>query len=220
MWDSEDSFDYEASLKYIIEKSNKRAWTISYISLLVAIVFALLYFFNPIKVPVPFMAKVEKQTGLVTIQTSVNKNNLTGLEAVAKHFASSYVKKREGYYFHLLEQDFFYVQLHSSTNVAKGYRTIYDGSEHSRDKILKDNYIVEPKLISVVLGKSAGVPNATIRLVLNTINAQSMDIERSEKKIVTLSYKYVAENKLTEEEILANPLGFKVITYRIDDEIM
>ena len=38
-------------------------------------------------------------------------------------------------------------------------------------------------------------------------------------KVATLSYEYSPANLSTEDERLKNPLGFKVITYRIDDEI-
>ena len=38
-------------------------------------------------------------------------------------------------------------------------------------------------------------------------------------KIATLSYDYSPDEPVNEQERLENPLGFKVLTYRIDTEI-
>ncbi|EPY0907099.1 VirB8/TrbF family protein, partial [Campylobacter jejuni] len=37
-------------------------------------------------------------------------------------------------------------------------------------------------------------------------------------KVITLSYDYILA-KASEENRFLNPLGFKVLTYRIDDEV-
>ena len=73
-------------------------------------------------------------------------------------------------------------------------------------------------VISVALSNSAGANVATIRFNLITKDLEG-GAKKSAAKIVTLSYEYAPATLTTEEERLKNPLGFKVLTYRVDDEI-
>ena len=52
-----------------------------------------------------------------------------------KHFISQYIKTREGYYFNTLQQEYELTQMMSSDEVAKDYRSIYEG-KNARDQKL------------------------------------------------------------------------------------
>ena len=127
------------------------------------------------------------------------------------------VKAREGYYYDMLNKDYVLVQLLSNPEVASDYRLIYEG-ENARDAELKNNYQIDPQILSIVLNNSNGVKIATTRLKLKIFNKATQGIV--EKMIVvTLSYDYFLE-AIREQDRLDNPLGFKVLNYRVDEEIV
>lgn len=212
-----EAMDFEASVRYLIEKSNKRAWLITFISLALAFLSLLsVALLTPLKTVEPYVIRVDNTTGMVDILTIMNSKEISKNEALDKHFISQYVKAREGYYFDMLNQDYIFVQLLSSPEVAVAYRAIYSG-ENSREARLGNSTKVEVNILSIVLGESNGVKTATIRANLKTINKNSRE-ESVSTKVITLSYDYEL-SKADEKNRLENPLGFKVLTYRVDEEI-
>lgn len=212
------AMDFETSLSYIAKNSTQRAWIVAFCSLIVAITSALaVAFLAPLKTVEPYVIKVDNSTGMVDILTTIDKKQITDNEALDKHFITQYVKAREGYYYDMLNKDYVLVQLLSNPEIASDYRSIYEG-ENARDAKLKNNYQVEPQILSIVLSNSNGVKIATIRTKLKILNKSNQGIV--EKIIVvTLAYDYFLE-AIKESDRLENPLGFKVINYRIDEEII
>ncbi|HEF8491354.1 TPA: type IV secretion system protein [Campylobacter jejuni] len=211
------AIDYEASFRYLIEKSNKRAWIIAFVSIFVAIISIIaVVLLAPLKTIEPYVIRVDNTTGMVDILTILDEKEISSNEALDKYFISQYVKAREGYYYELLNQDYLLTQLMSSEKVANEYRAWYEG-ENARDQILKNSNEVNVQILSVVLGNSNGVKTSTIRTLITTKNLSSGAITQ-ETKVITLSYEYILA-KASEENRILNPLGFKVLTYRIDSEI-
>lgn len=209
---------YEASIRYLVEKSNRRAWFMAFLAVIIsAIAVTAVCLLTPLKSVEPYVIRVDNTTGMVDIITSVNEETLTGNEALDKYFAGLYVKTREGYYFNMLQNDYTLTQILSSPKIAADYVALYQG-ENPRQEILKNKVEVSVDIVSVTLSNSAGSNVATIRF-----NLTSKDVENGNKKvqakIVTLAYEYAPATLTKEEERLKNPLGFKVLTYRIDDEI-
>lgn len=211
------AIDYEASFRYLIEKSNKRAWIIAFVSIFVAIISIIaVVLLAPLKTIEPYVIRVDNTTGMVDILTILDEKEISSNEALDKYFISQYVKAREGYYYELLNQDYLLTQLMSSEKVANEYRAWYEG-KNARDQILKNSNEVNVQILSVVLGNSNGVKTSTIRTLITTKNLSSGAITQ-ETKVITLSYEYILA-KASEENRILNPLGFKVLTYRIDSEI-
>lgn len=190
----------------------------SFFSVIVALASVLaVSFLTPLKTVEPYVIRVDNVTGMVDILTTLNEEKITSNEALDKHFITQYVKAREGYYYDMLNKDYVLVQLLSSPEVASDYRLIYEG-ENARDAELKNNYQIDPQILSIVLNNSNGVKIATTRLKLKIFNKSTQGIV--EKMIVvTLSYDYFLE-AIREQDRLDNPLGFKVLNYRVDEEIV
>ena len=212
------ALDFETSLSYITKKSTQRAWIVAFFSVIVALASVLaVSFLTPLKTVEPYVIRVDNVTGMVDILTTLNEEKITSNEALDKHFITQYVKAREGYYYDMLNKDYVLVQLLSSPEVASDYRLIYEG-ENARDVELKNNYQIDPQILSIVLNNSNGVKIATTRLKLKIFNKSTQGIV--EKIIVvTLSYDYFLES-IREQDRLDNPLGFKVLNYRVDEEIV
>ncbi|EAJ1350844.1 type IV secretion system protein [Campylobacter coli] len=211
------AIDYEASFRYLIDKSNKRAWLIAFVSIFIAIIsIVAVVLLTPLKTIEPYVIRVDNTTGMVDILTMLDEKEISSNEALDKYFISQYVKAREGYYYELLNQDYLLTQLMSSEKVANEYRAWYEG-ENARDQILKNSNEVNVQILSIVLGNSNGVKTSTIRAKIITKNLNTRGLSES-TKVITLSYDYILA-KASEENRILNPLGFKVTNYRIDEEI-
>ena len=212
------ALDFETSLSYMAKKSTQIAWIVAFFSVIVALASVLaVSFLTPLKTVEPYVIRLDNVTGMVDILTTLNEEKITSNEALDKHFITQYVKAREGYYYDMLNKDYVLVQLLSSPEVASDYRLIYEG-ENARDAELKNNYQIDPQILSIVLNNSNGVKIATTRLKLKIFNKSTQGIV--EKMIVvTLSYDYFLE-AIREQDRLDNPLGFKVLNYRVDEEIV
>ncbi|ELZ6613470.1 type IV secretion system protein, partial [Campylobacter jejuni] len=93
------AIDYEASFRYLIEKSNKRAWLIAFISIFIAIISIIaVVLLTPLKTIEPYVIRVDNTTGMVDILTMLDEKEIKANEALDKYFISTYVKAREGYY--------------------------------------------------------------------------------------------------------------------------
>ncbi|AGV10805.1 type IV secretion system protein [Campylobacter coli] len=215
--DFNTAMDYEASFRYLIDKSNKRAWLIAFVSIFIAIIsIVAVVLLTPLKTIEPYVIRVDNTTGMVDILTMLDEKEISSNEALDKYFISQYVKAREGYYYELLNQDYLLTQLMSSEKVANEYRAWYEG-ENARDQILKNSNEVNVQILSIVLGNSNGIKTSTIRAKIITKNLNTRGLSES-TKVITLSYDYILA-KASEENRILNPLGFKVTNYRIDEEI-
>lgn len=218
--DTKTAISYEASIRYLVEKSNRRAWLIAFLSIFISIIsVTAVVFLTPLKSVEPYVIRVDNATGMVDIITSVNQTEfISDNEALDKYFTTSYVKIREGYFYNILQNDYTTVQIWSSPEVSSDYLKIYEG-DNSRVDILKNRTEIDVEINSVTLGNSNGMKMATIRFNQIYKDAKSRTITNKKAKIVTLAYDYSPQSLMTENERLINPLGFKVLTYRVDDEV-
>lgn len=212
-----DAVDFESSIRYLVEQSNKRAWLIAFVSVGVAILsIVAMLLLTPLKTVEPYVIRVDNTTGMVDILTILDEEQISSIEALDKHFIAQYIKAREGYYYDMLNQDYIFVQLLSTPEIAESYRQIYTG-DNARDTRLGNATQVEVQIISIVLGESAGAKTATARINLKTTNKNSK-AENMATKVITLTYTYQTA-QVDEENRLLNPLGFKVSNYRVDEEV-
>lgn len=216
--DENIALTYEASLRYLIEKSNQRAWLIAFIASFISILsIVAICLLTPLKTVEPYVIKVDNKTGETGIVTILNEENFTSSEVLDKFFINEYVKSREGYYYNILQKDYLKVQLYSSAEVKKNYLKNFEGQNSLVDK-LKDNYEIKVNIKSIVLGESAGIKLATVRFKTITKELKS-GIEQENDKIATITYDYLINAKLDEATRLENPLGFQVLNYRLDYEL-
>lgn len=211
-----DSIDFEVTKSYLLQQSEKRAWTIAGVSVLVTVLLVIaLLVLMPLKTVEPYVIRVDS-AGVPDIITALNEETWETNEAVDKYFVARYVRTREGYSNDTLQQDFDLVQLMSSELVKKEYDAEYDRPD-SKDKKLTNRGKIIPEILSVVLGESAGTKTATVRF--NAVTTTFNDNLKAEQKfVVTLSYDYKPTTHMLQSYRLDNPLGFIVTSYRVDPE--
>jgi type IV secretion system protein VirB8 len=214
----DEALNYEATKSELLEKSNKRAWFIAGAMTIVSICLGVaISIMMPLKTFIPYMIKVDKN-GMEEVVYSLQQKEIDGEEALDKYWVGLYTKKRESYYYNLLEQDYIAVQEMSSDNIARTYRKKYDG-DNALDKKYEDKREIKVNVKSIVLGESAGSKTASIRIELIDKDLITNRDPLITSKVISLSYDYYPQVKQNESQRLINPLVFKVNTYRIDNEV-
>ena len=216
-YNQQSAWDYDSARSYLIDKSNKRAWKITYISLTLTIMLGIaVMLLTPLKTVELMVVKVDKN-GFVDIVTQLDEQVITTDEAIDKHFVGRYVKTREQYYFGSLNKDFETVQMFSSVDVSKKYISDMTSKDVGRAELYKDIKEVDVNIISVVLSKKTDEMVATVRI--ETVERDKKTTTGENKiKVITLVYEYLPL-KLNTKTRLENPLGFVVTSYRVDEEI-
>ena len=196
--------DLEAKNQENIEKSEARAWKVARISWLISLVLGAVI------------------VGIPDVITRLDVETLTTDDAMDKHFISQYIKTREGYYFNTLQQEYELTQMMSSDEVAKDYRSIYEG-KNARDQKLGSSNTVKPQIISIVLskkevgtdGQASNIATARVRLIQRNLSTGE---ETAKNIVVSLTYEYLPVKNMVEGFRMDNPLGFIVTHYRVDNE--
>ena len=106
----------------------------------------------------------------------------------------------------------------STEEVGRDYEHLYDGLQ-GRDKQLGSGMEWRVKVLSVtVQGDAVGV-KATVRFEKTAKRTESQTLEPPHYFIATLAYEYRLSMKGQEKDLIQNPLGYKVTSYRGDAEI-
>ncbi|WP_257812734.1 virB8 family protein [Aggregatibacter actinomycetemcomitans] len=214
--------DLEAKNQENIEKSEARAWKVARVSWLISLVLgAVIVSILPLREVVPFLIR-DNGTGIPDVITRLDVETLTTDDAMDKHFISQYIKTREGYYFNTLQQEYELTQMMSSDEVAKDYRSIYEG-KNARDQKLGSSNTVKPEIISIVLskkevgtdGQASNIATARVRLIQRNLSTGE---ETAKNIVVSLTYEYLPVKNMIEGFRMDNPLGFIVTHYRVDNE--
>jgi type IV secretion system protein VirB8 len=171
---------------------------------------------TPLKTVEPFVIQVDQKTGITQTVDPLSVKELTANEAVNNFFIVQYVRARENY---------------DSHNVAKNYDMVRIMSE--RGKVYPD--FVQQADPNYPLSNAARMGATGVRTVkfksITYLNPQLVQVrvlieEKSETvgfmqlhKIILLAFEYI-KISLTTEERYVNPLGFRVVDYRIDEDIL
>ncbi|MBN9543383.1 MAG: type IV secretion system protein [Alphaproteobacteria bacterium] len=163
----------------------------------------------------PFVIQVEENTGITTVVDSANMNNyMTRNESIKNYFIVKYIRARETYNNADYEYQFDTVaRLLSSPNVYQPFKRFLLDQKQS------PIYLYGARIYTTILIKSIQYNDqgnvATVRFRINE-NGESF---RVFNKIATLQFD-IANMTLSAEERFVNPIGFKVTSYRVDEEIV
>ena len=138
-------------------------------------------------------------------------------ELLDKHFATRYVLARESYVFKLLQLDYDTVLALSTDELGREYARQYEGP-NARDKRLGPYGEIRIEVRSVTLARDAVGAKAVVRFE-KTFRRGEGDPGRSETFVATMTFHYQPSMLGTERDLISNPLGFRVTTYRVDAEL-
>lgn len=167
----------------------------------------------------PFVIEIEERTGITNVIRPLLKEQFAYDEALRKYFLWKYVNAREGYDYYSFEHEYFtVVRLLSSATVYSEFKRIVAISNESSPirlgavsrrfiKIKSISYLETPK------NSQGFVAQVRFTQLTGATRAET----REENKVATLAFDFIDMN-LTREERAINPLGFQILSYRVDDE--
>ncbi|MDQ1815801.1 VirB8/TrbF family protein [Massilia sp. CCM 9210] len=211
---------WEADRMAMLHKSERRAWRIAGGASLLALAAVIgLSTLAPFRRTVPYLFGVDKATGNVEYVGAVDDRAVTGYqELLDKHWAARYVVARESYNFKLLQSDYDMVLGLSDDNVGKDFARLYDGP-NARDKKYGASMEMKVAVISVQRSQNAVGSVAVVRFSKTTRRVESEAVEPPQYFVATLAYEYKPSMFGKEQDLIANPLGYKVTSYRADSEL-
>lgn len=163
----------------------------------------------------PFVIEIDKRSGIATTVKPVDIQQYSADVAVLKSLIISYIRAREEYIYALYDKNYYNVKVLSSPVIYRQYDTEYgQNNPNSPYNTLGKFGGRNVKWKSIIFPQ----PNtAQIRISLETINANG-SITKQIDKIILMSFEFKPEEKISENDRLINPLGFKVTMYKIEDE--
>jgi len=212
----QDNMNWESTRFAENEKSKNRAWRIVYaLIFLSCLLTAGFIFLLPLKENTPYLLREDPDTGALSILTTLDINKLGFVEVRDNHWLTKYVLARESYNWHTIQKDYDLVGILSSKKPAKDYLSLYDG-DNPLDKKYGSKIIVLIEIASVV-------PNEGIATVRFKKTIKHTDESKTQHKVskwvATIGYSYSPDSVMTQGDRLINPYGFRVDSYRIDQEM-
>ena len=161
----------------------------------------------------PFIVEIEEKTGVPTVVDQISKKQYTADEVIQEYFLYSYIKAREGYDYRTYIHDFFTtVRILSSTGIYRGFLgRVSKRNESSPVNLYGRKIRLEPKIKSIQNINGA----KQVRLLVKHINGNK--VTKVDHKILYIKYEFV-NLEITLEERLVNPLGFRVVDYRVNQD--
>ena len=216
----EQGRDWETDRTLRLEQSERRAWRVAGLACVLACGLGIgLACLAPLKSTIPYVFAIDRATGNVEFVSAADDRTVMGYqELLDKHWTQKYVLARESYYFRLLQTDYDTVLSMSADEVGRDYAKIYDGPQ-ARDKKFGAGMEVKVKVLSVTLHADAVGLKATVRFEKTAKHTEAETVGQPQYFIATLAYEYRLSMKGQEKDLIQNPLGYKVTSYRVDDEI-
>ncbi|WP_373710819.1 MULTISPECIES: virB8 family protein [Bacteria] len=222
------SVDFENTLVDIRRKSEKRAWTVAAISTVTSLcLLGGLFYVLPLKEKEPYLVMADVYTGQMTVaklKGDWNNIDITKNEAVNKSNISHFVTARESFDSQIIyDNDWATVYAMSVANVSNTYRNLMNkGNPNSPFNVYGSAQSIRVKILSIVLnnsGKAEGRDaSATVRFQRFLLNKGTGMSRFIDSNVATLTYTYNNNLKMDEKYRVKNPLGFQVLSYRVDPD--
>ena len=211
--------DWECSRIEQIEASEKKAWKVAGVF---GLCFGLSVLANvlmmPLKQTTPYIIRVNSTTGEINAMTAARGKEVTFDEIQDKYWVANYIRARENYDWHTIDNDYHIVQELSQKEVFISVADLYN-SKNAPTKIYGDKKRVVVKISSITLNRGNASNVATVRLSKTLVDNASNTPINTSNWVATISYSYNPKYLASEQSRTLNPFGFIVSSYRIDPEI-
>ena len=199
-----------------VRKNSKAAWRIAGVCLLLTgIAVGAVAGLTPFKTVEPFVIRVDNNTGMTDIVTTMKTSEKSYGEVMDKFWLTQYVKYREGYDWQTLQNTFDATNLLSSPEEQRLFSSQYKDNPNAPHQVLKDQYRVNVKVNAVAfVGDMAQVRFEKHIVPLTQGNETAPP---PQKWIATIAYTY-RNAPMDDNDRMVNPLGFQVLSYRVDKE--
>jgi type IV secretion system protein VirB8 len=197
-------------------RSRRAAWRVAgAAAVLLAVALAALAAVQPLKRVEGFVLRVDNATGAVDLVTTLKDGQVTYGEVVDRYFLNKYVLNREGYEYETLQTAYDTTVLLSSAGSQREYAALYEGPR-ARDKVLSSHARIAVRVRSITPGSTS---NTALVRFTTRLTHEDGQAEAEQSLVATVGYRYVA-TPMHERDRLVNPLGFQVVSYRVDPEVV
>ncbi len=220
---------YELTIADMARRSEKRAWQVASGAIILSLVLAGGYFMLlPLKERTPFLVLVDPYSG--NVQTSRLVSNvldkaITASDAVSRANVQRFVLARESYNWSTLNGrygDWQAAYLMASPEVGVQFRSEYSLKNPASPINLygKTSAIRVQLLSTTMVGSGSGnsTGTATVRFQRSILDKKSGVLNFLDNKLATLTFKYNNNLKLSDDQRIVNPLGFQVLSYKVDSD--
>jgi type IV secretion system protein VirB8 len=218
----EKARDWEADRQSRLERSERRAWVVAGAASVVAVVAVLgIATLAPFKRVVPMVFAVDKASGNTELVNAADDRNVAQLgyqELLDKHWASQYIIARESYFYRLLQTDYNTVLMLSADDVGRDYARLFEGTD-PRDKKLGSQTEWKVTVLSVSLQHDGVGSKAVVRFQREERKNGAERPEPPSFFVATMAYEYKPSMFGKEKDLVQNPLGYRVTSYRLDSEL-
>lgn len=214
-----EAFTYESARNVLLIKNARHGWTTASVFALTTILSIIAVFrMLPLKEQNPYVVEVDKTTGAAVVLQPVGKEKaVPHSELMDKHFLVQYIRARENYDNRTVAGDFNVVRYLSMPDVFAPYAAQFkSNSPNNPDEIYATKSSVRIQVTSVTVDKAND--RAVIRYIRRIISNMTQRPTETSYWIATLGFEYFPDYKRTEKELIENPLGFKVTSFRTDQE--
>jgi len=164
----------------------------------------------------PYVIEIEEKTGVPTVVEQLSQSSFTTNTTLKRYFLYSFIKSVEGYNPATYIEDFAKARLFSSSAVYGKIRNrISSRNPNSPVSKMDKKGMIVVKLKSIQFMTPEKVQ---IRMRLET-KGRSSGFSARRDVIAYVNFRFANIN-LTLEERFINPIGFQVIGYSIDDDLI
>lgn len=171
----------------------------------------------PLKTIEPYVIQVDQKTGITQTVDPTGFKELTSNEAVNNYFIVQYIRAREGYGAADLLRNYELVRVMSEP--ARVYRTFLAEADANNAKSnvarLGSAGVRQIKFKSIAYLN----PQVVQARVLIEEKSDGISVSSRYHQVILVSFEYTTMTLSTEERYV-NPLGFRVIDYRVDEDLM
>ena len=211
----EPAFSFEASRISMLEKSERRAWACAKGIGIVSICLAgAIWIMSPLKQGVPYVFQVDKYTGQSTLIRVADPQSIPRTELMDKYWVTEYIRSRETYDYNTVDAEFRRVREMTMADQFGPYMKQFQG-EQSLDRVLGPAKMIRIEILSVGI-EGDGI--ARVRFIRRRINTANMAPESESYWTATVGFQYMPNYTTAGDRLLINPFGFKVTSYRLDQE--
>lgn len=198
-------------------RSKRLAWSVAATAggLAVAATLAIVGL-TPLKTVEPFVIRVDQATGAVDLARGLSAETkpVTHDEAVSKYFLARYVRAREAYLDATAEEDFRLVSILSAPSEQRRWADLFRGTNPHSPQNLYGRQAEASISIRAIGFINPEVANVRYRRTVR----RAQQVEESDW-IATVAFAWTRA-PMTEADRLRNPLGFQVLSYRSDPEVI
>ncbi|MBB4592326.1 virB8 family protein [Xanthomonas cannabis] len=218
--------NYEVSIADLARRSEKRAWIVATLSMVVTVMTAGGYYYMlPLKEKVPYLVMADAYSGTSTIaklEANFGGRTVSTSEALARSNVARFITARESFDASTIgDRDWNTVVAMGTGNVLGEYRALHAGNNPARPfNTYGTSRAIRVNILSITLIGGGGKPytGATVRFQRNVYDKASAVATFLDNKIATMGFVYQDNLEMSDALRVENPLGFRVTDYRVDND--